>query len=112
MAKDKKKKLKDKPKKEEKPFVGFEFKNFRLSKIDDLNWGIEKRNEKGEFSGTKRRYYPNLRAAISVAFEKMILLEEEEMALDFLVETIVKAKKELLAGINRLRLERPDIDID
>lgn len=110
--KDKMKKKIKEEKTEDRIIQGLFFDDFRIIKADDLNWSIEKKNEKGNYDGTKRRYYPKLKSAIESAFEKMILNDNDASDLKGLSETIERAKETLSKELNRLRLERPDIDVN
>lgn len=94
MAKKKKEIEKGTPKKKEEKFI--ELTNFRITKADPLNWGVDEKNDKGEWKGiSSRSYYPTLSILLIAVLEKSILKDSEAKSLKKLKKELSKAKDEL-----------------
>lgn len=87
-------KKKEVVKKEKEKFI--ELTNFRIVKADQLNWGVDEKNHKGEWKGlSSRNYYPTIAILLVAVLEKSILRDSELKNLKKLKKELIKAKDEL-----------------
>lgn len=103
MAK-KKKVIEKKKVTQKKEVISVELKNIRIVKADPLNWRVDKRNQKGEFTESGHKsFYGSLERLFPSVLESQILAKKEVKSLKKLSKQIEEAKAELKEALKDLK---------